>query len=295
MIKKILGFSFLLFAVACNKPVANFIIATDDRTAPTTIEFNNTSENAELYEWDFGDGNTSSDFNTEHQYSHSGRYLVTLKATKGNKTNISDREIILIAPVECSILMKTNYGDMIFRLNDATPKHRDNFIKLAKDGFYEGIQFHRVINGFMIQAGDPKSKDPKFKGNLGSGGPGYEIDAEFVDSLVHIKGALAAARTGDQSNPEKKSSGSQFYIVQGKKMEREAIKNMETKLGIKYSRQQQKVLMEQGGTPFLDKNYTVYGQLVSGFDVLDKIAAVKTNNRDVPESPVIIEKVTIIE
>ncbi len=280
---------------ACSKPVSSFLIQADDTTAPTKIQFNNASKNADSYEWDFGDGNSSSDFNAENQYSQSGRYTVTLKAKKGSKENISQQEIILEAPVECRILMETNYGDMTFRLSDATPKHRDNFVKLAKEGFYEGIRFHRIIGGFMVQGGDPNSKDPNYKGSLGSGGPGYQIDAEFVDSLVHIKGALAAARMGDQANPMKKSSGSQFYIVQGKRMDEAGIEQLESRLGIKYSPAQKKALVKQGGTPFLDTNYTVYGQLIKGFDVLDAIANVRTNAKDLPEEPVIINKVTIIK
>lgn len=284
---------FLL--VSCQKPMADFLIQSEDRVAPTTIEFDNKSQNADAYEWDFGDGNQSSDFNATHQYSHSGRYVVSLTAKKGNKVNISTQEIILAAPVDCHILMETSMGNMTFKLSDATPEHRDNFIKLTKDGFYEGILFHRVIQGFMAQGGDPLTKESSKKGSWGTGGPGYTVPAEFVDSLVHVKGALAAARTGGPANPEKRSSGSQFYIVQGKKMDKDALMKTAAKLGIRYSEKQIKAFTEMGGTPFLDQNYTVFGQLVEGFDVLDAICATKTNASDQPESEVKILRVSVIE
>ncbi len=293
-----LAFSLIVSAIlvtGCQKPMSSFLIATEDRKAPTLLEFNNTSENAESYEWDFGDGTTSSSFNAEHQYSHSGRYIITLKAKKGNKVSTSEQEIILEAPTDCHILMETSAGNMTFRLSDATPKHRDNFIKLTKEGFYEGLLFHRVIQGFMAQGGDPNSKDAQPGKSLGSGGPGYTVPAEFVDSLVHIKGALAAARLGDGANPEKNSSGSQFYIVQGKPVDAKTIAQMEARMGITYTDKQKAVLAEYGGTPFLDKNYTVYGQLVKGFDVLDAICATKTDNRDRPSTDVVILKMSVIE
>lgn len=123
----------------------------------------------------------------------------------------------------------TKYGDIIIELYNETPQHRDNFIKLAKEGFYDDLLFHRVINEFMIQGGDPESKNAEAGARLGNGGPGYQIPAEFVEGIIHKKGALAAAREGDQVNPEKKSSGSQFYIVQGKVYNNQILQQMETK------------------------------------------------------------------
>jgi cyclophilin family peptidyl-prolyl cis-trans isomerase len=123
----------------------------------------------------------------------------------------------------------TKYGDIIIELYNETPQHRDNFIKLAKEGFYDDLLFHRVINEFMVQGGDPESKDAEEGARLGNGGPGYQIPAEFVEGIIHKKGALAAAREGDQVNPEKKSSGSQFYIVQGKVYNNQVLQQMETK------------------------------------------------------------------
>lgn len=150
--------------------------------------------------------------------------------------------VLIVAIVACSgrsssagggdeqkVLIKTAYGDMIVKLYNETPLHRDNFIKLVEEGFYDDLLFHRVIKDFMIQGGDPDSKGAASGKRLGSGGPGYQIDAEFVDGFYHKKGALSAARQGDQANPERKSSGSQFYIVQGKVLNEEQLKQFEEK------------------------------------------------------------------
>ena len=175
---------------------------------------------------------------------------------------------------------------MTAELSDATPQHRDNFLKLAEEGFYNGTLFHRVIDGFMIQGGDPNSKTAAAGAPLGSGGPSYQVPAEFVDSLVHIKGAIAAARTGDNVNPEKKSSGSQFYIVQGSPVDDATLDMIEKRKGFTYTPEQRAAYKEHGGTPFLDRDYTVYGKVISGFDVLDKIAKVPKDARDRPKENV---------
>ena len=151
----------------------------------------------------------------------------------------------------------TNYGTIKIKLYKNTPKHRENFAKLALSGFYDGILFHRVIKGFMIQGGDPLTKDPANADRFGTGGPGYTVPAEFVPEYTHKKGALAAARRGDAANPMKESSGSQFYIVQDP-----------------YTCAQ------------LDGEYTVFGETVEGLDVIDKIAAVETDRRDRPVAQV---------
>ncbi len=150
------------------------------------------------------------------------------------------------------ITINTEFGQMILLLNSSTPKHKSNFIKLASSGFYNGTTFHRIIKDFMIQGGDPNSKD-SITTNDGTGGPGYTIPAEFQPTLKHTKGALAAARMGDQANPLKASSGSQFYIVHN-----------------------------SNGTPFLDGAYTVFGQVIKGLEVLDKIAAQPKDRSDRP-------------
>jgi len=154
---------------------------------------------------------------------------------------------------QVKFVIHTDFGDMKGILYNETPKHRDNFVKLAKSGFYNGLLFHRVINGFMIQGGDPQSKNAKPGQRLGGGDPGYTIPSEFNAALKHKRGALAAARMPDQENPTKASSGSQFYIVQPEK-----------------------------GTHFLDMNYTVYGEVTEGFDVIDKISLAQKDQSDRP-------------
>lgn len=293
--KMLAGAMLILILQACQKPMADFLIPTQDRLAPTKIQFDNVSKNADRYEWDFGDGSNSSNYNAEHQYSKSGRYIVQLKAYKGNKASTMSKEIFLKAPNNCHILMETSMGNMTFRLSDATPDHRDNFIKLTKENYYQDLLFHRVIQGFMLQGGDPNSKNAEPGTALGTGGPGYTIKAEFVDSLAHVKGALAAARTGGPSNPEKRSSGSQFYIVQGKSLDQAAIDQVEERLGIKYGDKIKEQYIEKGGTPFLDQNYTVFGSLVDGEEVLDKIASLQTDQRDRPTDDVKILKISVIE
>jgi cyclophilin family peptidyl-prolyl cis-trans isomerase len=158
----------------------------------------------------------------------------------------------------------TNMGTIKIKLYSQTPKHRENFAKLALSGFYNGLLFHRVINGFMIQGGDPLTKDPANAAKFGTGGPGYTIPAEFVPEYKHKKGALAAARRGDTANPMKESSGSQFYIVQ-----------------------------DERACAALDGDYTVFGETISGLDVIDRIAAVQTNQNDRPVNDVKIVSIRL--
>jgi peptidyl-prolyl cis-trans isomerase B (cyclophilin B) len=187
------------------------------------------------------------------------------------------------------ILIKTSFGNMKIKLYDETPLHRDNFMKLAQEGFYNGLLFHRIIKGFMIQGGDPDSKNAPADKALGSGGPGYTVPAEFNPLFIHKKGALAAARMGDQVNPSKASSGSQFYIVQGSVMDASQMQMMSQRRGIPYTEEQIKTYTSVGGTPFLDNQYTVFGEVVEGLDVIDKIAAVQTKPGDRPVADVSME------
>jgi peptidyl-prolyl cis-trans isomerase B (cyclophilin B) len=191
--------------------------------------------------------------------------------------------------------MVTNMGTMKIKLYDNTPQHRDNFIKLVEQGFYDSVLFHRIIPSFMIQGGDPDSKGAPAGKMLGMGGPGYTVPAEFVDNNIHVKGALAAARMGDQMNPTKASSGSQFYIVQGQSLVDSQLDQIEQMKKIKYTEEQRKAYKEKGGTPFLDRDYTVFGELVEGFDVLDKIAVVARDRGDRPTQDVMIIKATLIK
>ena len=241
------------------------------------------------------------------------------------------------------LIIETDSGNMVVELFNETPAHRDNFITLAKKGFYDGTSFHRVIENFMIQGGDPNSKEGA-EGAPGGGGPGYTIPTEIHPELFHQKGALSAARKGDNVNPERESSGSQFYIVQGKKTSPTELKKFEDRLNFdhknaisreffsepenaeyvtriktaqeegnqddikavmeevsplidarfekqefSYSPEQIETYSSFGGTPFLDKQYTVFGQVVEGIDVIDKLASIKKNG----ESPVIPHRMTI--
>ncbi len=284
------NYFFLLLIIiglaSCARPIADFTIQGDDRTAPTAIQFENKSQNAETYEWDFGDGNTSTDSTPSHRFGSSGNYLVILKAKKGNKTRKIEKRVKIDAPEKCLVEIETDFGIMIAELSDATPLHRDNFSKLAEEGFYNDLLFHRVMQNFMIQGGDPKSKNAPAGSPLGGGSPGYEVPAEFTTNLVHVKGALAAARTPDRVNPEKKSSGSQFYIVHGKPITEDVLDRMEGKKDIRYTPEQRKTYLENGGFPSLDQNYTVFGQVISGFEVIDKIAAAKRDGRNRPEADI---------
>jgi cyclophilin family peptidyl-prolyl cis-trans isomerase len=243
------------------------------------------------------------------------------------------------------VLMKTTMGDIEIALFDETPQHRDNFIKLAKEGFYDSLLFHRVIPEFMIQGGDPESKNAEAGKMLGNGGPDYTVPAEFNHNFIHKKGALSAARQGDQINPEKASSGSQFYIVQGKVYDSTELANMvqqidtrraqgeiqkylfkpenrseldkirafqssnpdslmlfieelKVKIGyqaFQYTPEQFKTYTTVGGTPFLDRDYTVYGEVISGLEIVDKIAATATDGADRPVQDVRVLSVKILK
>jgi peptidyl-prolyl cis-trans isomerase B (cyclophilin B) len=178
------------------------------------------------------------------------------------------------------VKITTDMGVMIVKLYDATPKHRDNFIKLVSEGFYDSLLFHRIIREFMIQGGDPMSKNAEPGAMLGMGGGDMQrIPAEFNKALIHKKGALAAARDG---NPEKASSACQFYIVQGKPSMEQELNMISQQSGSSYTAEQKKIYATQGGTPFLDMNYTVFGEVISGIEVVDKIAAAEKNPSDRP-------------
>ena len=223
---------------------------------------------------------------------------VSVSAQKSNKNDKSEskkatsKDAKTPASSEHEVLISTSLGDMKVRLYDATPQHRDNFVKLTNAHFYDSLLFHRVISNFMIQGGDPLSKNAAPGAQLGMGDNGYTIPAEFVDSLFHKKGAICAART---PNPEKASSGCQFYIVQGQALTLEQINQMTQQRGITLTDAQKKIYSTLGGTPFLDKDYTVFGEVYEGLDVLDKIAAVKTAPGDRPIQDVYILKMTLIK
>lgn len=196
--------------------------------------------------------------------------------------------------------MVTTAGTMILRLSDSTPLHRDNFLRLVKQHYYDSVIFHRVISGFMIQAGDPDSKNAAPGVAVGNGGPSYTIPAEIRPGLFHVKGALAAARMGDDVNPARNSSGSQFYIVQGKKYTAGQLDSLQQGRlkGRVIPGPARDAYEDMGGTPQLDGSYTIFGMLEKGYDVLDSIASVPTagqymNNR--PLNDVRILRVRLIK
>lgn len=231
------------------------------------------------------------------------------------------------------VTVTTDFGDIKIKLYDNTPKHRDNFIKLVQEGFYNDLLFHRVIINFMVQGGDPKSREAKLDDMLGNGGPGYTIPAEINSANFHKKGAVAAARLGGARNPEKNSSGSQFYIVQGRVFRPGELDTMEISINnqrkemmmrdqfnlekskfddlrgkndpagfnvllaelrdkvdsmynagpqFTLSAEQREAYSTIGGYPSLDGEYTVFGEVVEGLDVIDKIAAVEVNKANRP-------------
>ena len=185
---------------------------------------------------------------------------------------------------ETIVVIETSQGTIKAKLYNDTPLHRDNFIKLVNEGWYNGSPFHRVIKNFMIQGG--QNADGRMD-------PGYTVPAEFRDNHFHKKGALCAARQGDQVNPKKASSGSQFYIVQGQVFDDKKLEIYEERLGKIFSATQRQAYKTVGGTPHLDGDYTVFGEVIEGLDVVDKIAGVKTGYMDVPVESVTIKKITI--
>lgn len=197
--------------------------------------------------------------------------LLILMLTTATYANSQNRKVKVLTP----------YGKMVIRLYDATPLHRNNFIRLIKQHFYDSLLFHRVIRNFMIQGGDPGSRHAKPGKQLGEGENGYTVPQEFRLNLFHEKGVLAAAR---DDNPAKASSGCQFYIVQGKQWTDEELDKVEeTRLGgRKIPLDQREVYKTRGGTPQLDQNYTIFGVVVKGLGVIDKIASVKTDRHDRP-------------
>lgn len=289
----LLAFAALLGITSCGRPVAQFSYTGTSKVL-STIKFENTSEKADSFVWDFGDGKTSQEMSPQHRYLQSGIYDVKLKAIKEKKSRVYHQQLIIGPSDRCLVKIETPYGDMIAELFNATPKHQDNFTKLVDEHYFDSLLFHRVIDGFMLQGGDPQSRNAGPKEMLGSGGPGYTIPAEFVDSLIHVKGALSAARTGDQVNPEKRSSGSQFFVVQGKTYTDQELDVLESRKNIRYTTAQRELYKTYGGTPFLDRDYTVFGRVIEGLSVIDRIAEQPTDSRDRPQENIWM-KLTIIK
>ena len=197
---------------------------------------------------------------------------------------------------ETIVLIDTNKGKIKVKLYNDTPKHRDNFIKNVEKKIYDGLLFHRVIRQFMIQGGDINSKDAPAKELLGSGDLGYTIPAEIVyPKYFHKAGALCAARTGNDVNPQKESSATQFYIVTGKYFTSMELDNMEKKDNIKFTPEQREAYMMQGGYPQLDQEYTVFGEVISGMKVVNKIQMVETDENDRPIEDIRIKSMKIVK
>lgn len=194
------------------------------------------------------------------------------------------------------VTLQTSAGDIKIKLYDETRQHKENFLKLVKQGYYDSLLFHRVIPNFMIQGGDPNSRTAKPGQSLGEGGPDYTIPAEFYPQFYHKKGALAAARMGDQVNPQKASSGSQFYIVQGQKFTQAQLESLvSSNRHLPFTPAQIEAYTTVGGAAHLDNAYTVFGEVVEGLDVIDAIASAPTDQRNRPVNDILIIKAVVSE
>lgn len=200
------------------------------------------------------------------------------------------------------VRIETSQGVVTVALFDETPIHRDNFLKLVREGYYDGLLFHRVIRDFMIQSGDPNSRNAAPGQKLGEGGPGYTLPAEIRwPDLYHYRGVLAAAREGDDANPERRSSGSQFYIVWGRKLPPLRLKQAQAQLdeltdgAIQMNEDQRNTYELEGGTPHLDGQYTIFGEVIDGLKIVKEIQKVQTDSNDRPLTDIFIRKATVIQ
>jgi cyclophilin family peptidyl-prolyl cis-trans isomerase len=286
--------SIYMFLLSCS-PTASFTIDKNEGVVPAIFAFKNKSKKAQNYLWDFGDGTQTIDANPTHRYFASGNYNISLIASSGKKTSKISQKIQILAPTKCLIELVTSAGTMLIELHNDTPLHRDNFLRLIENGYYSDLLFHRVIKGFMIQAGDPDSRNAPEGRRLGMGGPSYTIAAEINDTLVHIRGALSAARTEDNVNPQKASSGSQFYIVHGKPISNDQLTDISLQRDIKYTPNASRTYNKVGGSPQLDKEYTVFGQVIEGFEIIEKITDAQTDEADRPIDDIKIIKISVIK
>lgn len=214
------------------------------------------------------------------------RFLLVFSMTLG---------LIYTIVAQPRVQLVTSQGTIEVILYDETPKHKANFLKLIQEGYYDSLLFHRVIPKFMVQGGDPQSKYAKRTRLLGNGGPGYDLAPEITTKRIHKKGALAAAREPDNINPQKRSNGSQFYIVQGSQYPRKYLSKFEKQRGEKYTEEQMIAYETLGGTPHLDGEYTVFGEVIRGLDVVERIANVQRNKADRPLQDVYILKTKVIK
>ncbi len=240
------------------------------------------------------------DTSTVFRITKPGDRQITLSETQSN-TTVNAQVLSPEAPASMYEIV-TPYGNMRVRLYNDTPVHRENFKKLVTEGFFDGTTFHRVIGNYMVQGGDPYSRDND-PNNDGIGGPGYTLESEFTANHFHKRGALAAARQRDEVNPLRRSNGSQFYIVQGRTYSTQELTEVEQYIRVQtrnqdfqFSPQAREAYTNIGGAPTLDMQYTVFGELVDGFDVLDRISSVTTDGRDRPRDdiPITIREVVAL-
>lgn len=208
---------------------------------------------------------------------------------------ISLSSAIVSLSAQNKVLIETTAGNITVKLYDETPGHKQNFLSLVARSYYDSTIFHRVIKNFMIQGGDPESRTASSNKVFSDGGPGYTLPAEINEQFIHKKGALAAARQPDNTNASRRSSGSQFYIVQGSIYPRAYLDKANKDKKVPYTEAQKKVYETVGGTPHLDGGYTIFGEVIAGLDVVDKIAQVETDRRDRPKQDVRIIRMTILK
>lgn len=256
-----------------------FEVPTQRLSAPVTVSFKAPEKGFDRFEWDFGDGSVADRPNSNHRYAQSGNYEVRLTAYRKRRATVFVQRLQIFPPETCLVEIETTHGVMVAELSAGTPLHRDNFLKLASEGYYDDLLFHRVIRGFVIQGGDPNSRKAAPGEILGHGASSRMIPAEIRDSLVHLRGALAAART---ANPEKKSNGSQFYIVHGRPVSDADLTQIENARNFRYRPELRAAYLQYGGAPQLDMEYTVFGRIVEGMEVLDKIAELPTDANERP-------------
>lgn len=266
---------------SCSKPTPKFTADyANGAENPTQLKFNNKSTNADSYRWYFGDGSTTTEENPVHEFKAFGSVMVVLEARKDGSSVKDTQYVTIPEPPRKKVKIETPFGDMIAELYNTTPVHRDNFVKLVEENFYDSLMFHRVMDNFMIQGGDPESRNAKPGQTLGLGDPGYTLPAEI--GAPHYKGTLSAARKPDGVNPNYESSGSQFFIVEGKPYSPIELANVAGQYGTVYNEAQKQQYATLGGTPFLDNLYTVFGQVIEGLEVIDSISVVRVDGLNRP-------------
>jgi len=250
---------------------------------PATLTFTNQSTKATSFSWSINGEEVSTDDNLVYEVLESGRYDITLVASDGGKTTSKSKTIYVAPPDNCTVLLETDSGNIILELLEETSAHLTNFTELVDSGFYDGLIFHRVIDDFMIQGG---GNEYRTKGKKFADPP--TVREEINTDFPHYRGALAAARMPDNINPDKASSGSQFYIVDGRKLDAKAMEKFQASKLFSYTEEQIQRYTAVGGAPQLDGEYTVFGYMLSGYEVLDRIAESITDSYDKPVQDITI-------